>query len=127
MDNIRIKENNGNNDNREKIFKNRINILSFLILFLFGIVFFRLYFLQVKSYGFYKEQADNQHFSKSVLESKRGEIFLSEGSGLVPVATNKDMFTAYAIPSIIEDSEVEILAYKISEILGLEKIVFIPS
>jgi len=107
--------------NRENIFKNRINILSFLILFLFGIVFFRLYVLQVKNYGIYKAQADDQHYSQSVLEPRRGDIFLSEESGLLPVATNKDMFTVFAVPNLIESEDVEVLSYKLSEILEIER------
>ncbi len=116
-----IKEKGQNNDSREKTFKNRINILSFLVLSLFGIVFFRLYFLQVKSYDYYKEQADRQHFFQSTLEPKRGGIFLSEGSGLLPVATNKEMFTAFAVPSILDDESAEVLSYKVSEILDLDR------
>ncbi len=114
------------NDNREKIFRNRINFLSVLLLFLFGVVFFRLYVLQIKGYDLYKAQADNQHFSLSTLEPKRGGIFLSEGSGLLPVATNRDMFTVYAVPDNIKNDDVEVLSYKVSEILGMEReIVFL--
>lgn len=108
-------------DFSEKRFKNRLNLLSLLIIFLFGVVFFRLYHLQIKSYAYYKEKADKQHFSHQELEPKRGEIFLSEESGLVPVATNKEMFNVYAIPDNIKKDEVEFLAYKLSEILQLEK------
>ncbi len=121
MVNNNIRKRERNSDNRENIFKNRINVLSFLVLFLFGIIFFRLYILQVKSYAYYKEKADNQHFSQFTLESKRGEIFLNEDDGLLPVATNKDMFTVFAVPSIIEDDTAEVLSYKVSEILGLER------
>lgn len=106
--------------NQEKIFRNRINVLSFLVLFLFGTVFFRLYVLQVKSYGYYKKQADNQHFSHSTLTPKRGEIFLSEGDGLLPIATNKDLFTVYAIPDVISKEDREVLSYKLVEILDLD-------
>ncbi len=110
----------GNSD-REKIFKNRINSLSFFVLILFGIVFFRLYTLQVKSYAHYKDLADKQHFSHLTLEPKRGEIYLSEESGMVSVATNKELFNIYAIPDNITKEDAELLSYKISEILGLEK------
>ena len=116
-----IKKKEQNNNSREKIFKNRINILSFLVLLLFGIVFFRLYVLQVKNYGYYKDQADRQHFSQSILEPKRGRIFLSEGNGLLPIATNREMFTAFAVPSILDDESAEVLSYKVSEILDLER------
>ncbi len=117
------KKGESDNDNREKIFRSRINVLSLLVLFLFGIVFFRLYVLQVKSHEYYKKQADNQHFSHSTLTPKRGEIFLSGGSGLLPVATNKDMFIAYAVPDAIKEEDREVLSYKVSEILELEQAV----
>jgi cell division protein FtsI/penicillin-binding protein 2 len=113
-------EGNENND-RERIFRNRINSLSFFVLILFGIIFFRLYTLQVKSYEYYKNLADKQHFSHSILESKRGEIYLSEESGMVSVATNNELFNVYAIPDNITQEDAEILSYKLSEILGLEK------
>jgi len=115
-----FKNNSEKNQNQEEVFRKKLNTLSFLILILFGVVFFRLYTLQVKSYGYYKEKADKQHFSHSVLNSRRGEIFLSEDSGLIPVATNKEMFTVYAIPDNIGE-EADLLSYKVSEILNLEK------
>jgi len=113
------KENSGNN--QEKVFRNRINVLSLVILFFFGIVFFRLYVLQIKNYGIYKAQADNQHFSQSTLEPKRGEIFFNENSGMLPAATNKDMFTVFAVPDAIEIADAEVLSYQLSEILGMER------
>jgi len=111
---------------RDKVFRNRINFISILVFFLFGAVIFRLYFLQVKSYGYYKDKAENQHFSQFVLESKRGEIFLNEENGLLPVATNKKMFTVYAIPDSIQPSEIEVLSFKLSEILKLERESILP-
>lgn len=112
---------NESTDNNDKKFRNRLNLLSLLVIFLFGIIFFRLYNLQVQGHEYYKEKADKQHFSHQELKPRRGEIFLSEESGLVPVATNKDMFTAYAIPDNIKGEEVEFLSYKVSEILDLNK------
>lgn len=118
---VGYKPNKEGDGNREKVFNNRINSLSFLVLLLFGVIFFRLYTLQVKSYDHYKDLADKQHFSHLTLNPKRGGIYLNEESGLVPVATNKDMFNVYAIPDNITKEDAEVLSYKVSEILGMER------
>lgn len=97
----------------------RIYALVVIVFFIGGVIFFRLYSLQVKAYSFYKALADNQHSILRSLVPKRGEIFLQDKEGLYPVAVNRETKMAYAVPKEIEDSEAA--ASGISEALGLDK------
>ncbi len=98
----------------------RIYVLAFFILAVAGIIFVRLYVLQVKSHEKYLRIAENQHKIWEELIPERGEIFLSEEKGeLYPLAVNKKMQMAYAVPKEIINKEET--AEKISEILNLDK------
>ncbi|MFW5884936.1 MAG: peptidoglycan D,D-transpeptidase FtsI family protein [Patescibacteria group bacterium] len=113
------------NNNRKKSEDNfsvqRVRLLSLLIILCGGVVFFQLYSLQIRAYDHYKEKAQNQYLVKRNLEPDRGEIFIKDQEGLYPVAVNKNMPTAYAIPDMIKEGEEEELAEKIAEALDLEK------
>ncbi len=96
--------------------------INFLILFIFlavGVIFIKLYVLQVKAYDYYKNLSNNQHSVFKDLVPERGEIFLRDGNGYFPVAMNKETKMAYAVPKEIEDMDSTING--ISEILQLEK------
>src|SRR4030043_966822 len=80
----------------------RIYVLAFFILAAAGIIFIRLYFLQVKSHEKYLRLAENQHKIWQELIPERGEIFLSDEKGEpYPLAVNKKMQMAYAAPKEI--------------------------
>lgn len=98
----------------------RIYALVFFILAVAGIIFVRLYILQVKSHEKYLRLAENQHKIWQELIPERGEIFLNEEKGEpYPLAVNKKMQMAYAVPKEIVNKEET--AKKISEILNLDK------
>lgn len=79
----------------------------------------RLYSLQVAAYQSYKSIADNQHKISQILAPKRGEIYLKEGKDLYPLAINKNLQMAYAVPKEIENKDET--AKKISSVLGLDE------
>lgn len=98
-------------------FEMRVYVLFLLIFTFVGVIFLRLYFLQIYSFDYYKKLADNQH---SILENifpQRGEIFLQDSGALYPVAVNKDIKMAYAVPR--EMSDPSAVAKALAEILGL--------
>jgi len=97
----------------------RIYALVFFILAAAAVIFARLYVLQVRSHSKYFHIAENQHKILEELIPERGEIFLSEEKEPYPIAVNKKMQMAYAVPKEIVDKEET--ARKISEILSLEK------
>ncbi|MEA1925710.1 MAG: penicillin-binding protein 2 [Patescibacteria group bacterium] len=98
----------------------RVYAIVLLILFLGGLVFFRLYTIQVRAHEQYKKYADNQHRFRQAILPLRGEIFLREKDQLFPVAVNKELMTAFAIPNEIENPE--LAARAIAEILDLDYI-----
>ncbi len=115
---------NGNGDGGtkrdERTSITRIYILLLFVFILSGFIFFRLYVLQINAHGEYLVLAKKQHETKQNILPKRGEIFLQgTGEELFPVAINKDLMMAYAVPKEIEDIERE--SYKLAKILDLEE------
>ncbi len=100
-------------------FETRVYILfALVIVFVVGI-FFRLYFLQISSHGYYEKLADNQHSILEDIFPQRGEIFLQDAGSLYPVAVNKDAKMAYAVPR--EMSNPDTVAKELSPALGLDE------
>ncbi|MFA5777388.1 MAG: penicillin-binding protein 2 [Parcubacteria group bacterium] len=98
----------------------RIYTLVFFVVAIALIIISRLYFLQIFSGESYRAIAENQHKILQILMPKRGEIYLKEGNdGLYPLAINRDLQLAYAVPKEIENKD-EIIK-KISPILGLDE------
>lgn len=97
----------------------RISILAFFIFALTAAILLRMYFLQVVSYASYRALADEQHSIFKKLIPKRGEIYLRDKNGLYPVALNRDIKMAYAVPKEIKNADEA--ARIISGILGLDQ------
>jgi len=97
----------------------RVYVLFFLIFTFAGVIFFRLYFLQVYAFDYYKKLADNQHSILRDIFPQRGEIFLQDSDSLYPVAVDKDSKMAYAVPREMFDSAG--VAKALSSILGLDE------
>lgn len=83
----------------------RIYILTFFILVSAGLIFFRLYNLQVSAHEYYRELASGQHKIYEDLIPRRGEIFAKDGDGTYPVAINRELYLVYAVPREIEDAK----------------------
>ncbi len=114
-----VTKNNYSKKKRSSLAKNyRIYILVVFVFMLSGLIFFRLYALQIVAHGYYQELAFNQHNIFEELVPKRGEIFVKDGDGYYPVAANKELNMIYAVPKEIEDPAAA--ASAIAEILGLD-------
>lgn len=85
-----------------------------IIIFTFGILWLRFFYLQVIKYPYYYKKAKERSVVSYVIKAPRGEIITSDG---VVVATNRAVFQLYLDPDLIKDKEDEVL-YKLSKILG---------
>jgi len=85
--------------------KRQIYFLGVFVFLLSGIVLTRLFVLQVFSCDLYRALAENQHKLVEKLIPRRGEIFLKEDNGYYPLAVNRDLPMAYAVPKEIEEKE----------------------
>ncbi|HLN18883.1 MAG TPA: hypothetical protein VK255_01805, partial [Patescibacteria group bacterium] len=97
----------------------RISILAFFIFAIASVIIIRIYFLQVVSYASYRALADEQHSIFKKLIPKRGEMYLKDKNGLYPVALNRDIKMAYAVPKEIKNADEA--ARLISPILGIDQ------
>lgn len=97
----------------------RLHGLAFFILFMGFCIIGKLYILQVLRYQNYVALAENQHDSTTEIEANRGEIFLQDENDMYPLAVNRQLQMAYAVPS--EMKELDASIEKLSSILGLEK------
>jgi cell division protein FtsI/penicillin-binding protein 2 len=97
----------------------RVYLLLFFIFTCVVLIVARLYFLQVKAYGYYQDMADNQHLLRQKIMPKRGEIYLKEKEGFFPAAVNRQLPTIYAVPREVEAPEEA--AEKLAAILSMDK------
>ncbi|MEI7891402.1 MAG: penicillin-binding protein 2 [bacterium] len=112
-----IKQRGQNQKSSEKNW--RIYVLVFFVLFMASSILVKLYVLQIARHSVYVALAENQHNSKTQLAATRGEIFLQDEIQPYPVAVNKDLQMAYAVPREINNPDE--VAEKIYTILNLDK------
>lgn len=78
--------------------------MFFFFLFLFFLVFIRLFFLQIINHSYYDTLLNNQHISQSLLKAKRWNIFAYDKSWKpVQLTENISLYTVYADPKFIWD------------------------
>lgn len=68
-----------------------------------GLIFNRLFFLQVSSHEIFTEKANNQHQYYEELAPKRGEIYLQNKGKTYPAAVNEERDSLIIIPKNIID------------------------
>lgn len=89
----------------------RFYFLVAVIFICFGLIIFRLFFLQITKHDYYKAQADNQHQHFQPIYPARGEIYMRDVNtddprfSLFPAGINKDFWNISAIPKEIENKE----------------------
>ncbi len=108
-----------NQSNAEKEKNPRIYALVFLISGIALVIFFRLYSLQVSAHDSYLALAENQHSIFKNLVPERGEIYLKDRDALYPVAVNKEVGMAFAVPKEIQNPAD--VSNKLASILGLDR------
>lgn len=84
-----------------------------------AMIFFRLFWLQVKQNNYYTALAEKQYRNKKDLLPQRGEIFFQGGENRFAAAVNKEMNTVYVVPMEIKNDDKVINL--LSEVLGVDK------
>lgn len=84
---------------------------------IFLIIGVRLVQVQVLQASYYKETAQEEHLRRWELKADRGNIFIKDRSGVVPLALNNSVYNLSASPKDIEESADEV-AKKISGVIG---------
>lgn len=97
----------------------RIYGLVFFIFFVAFCILAKLFVLQISRHAIYMALAENQHKSTTELLAKRGEIFLQDDNQLYPVAVNRELQMAYAVPREMKD--VNSASETLSSILDLDR------
>ncbi len=101
------------------LFGFRVYVLFFFILSIAGIIFIKLYSIQVLSYSSFKDLSENQHSLFKELIPHRGEIFLKDRDKLYPAAVNRETKMAYAVPKEIKNLEEAVGV--VSDVLALDR------
>ncbi len=82
----------------------RFVLIITFFLFLYGVLIFNLYQIQIQKGETYSAQAESQLKLAGLLEPKRGGIYFTDKNGLRVAATlNKDFPFVYAIPKKVDD------------------------
>src|SRR5271165_5342037 len=79
----------------------RVAILGGLAMVMFGVIFFRLWYLQVLSGEQYLHQADANRVRELPIAAPRGEIFDREGR---PIVTSRTTNAVQIVPSALPPS-----------------------
>jgi cell division protein FtsI/penicillin-binding protein 2 len=83
----------------------RIQIWYILLLAIVVIFVGRLFYLQIVKHEYYHQQALNDQLKEYVIAPERGTISAHEGSQIVPLVLNQQLYTLYADPVFIKDAK----------------------
>ncbi len=97
----------------------RMHFLVLFVLFCGLSIVGKLYLLQIARHGIYVALAENQHKSTTQISANRGEIFLQDENQYYPLAVNRELQMAYAVPREIKDLNGTI--ENLATILSLDK------
>lgn len=93
---------------RPEVKNSRLRLVVAIIFLFSGSLIYRLYYLQISQSDIYTALAANQHDVYSKLKPERGKIIITDQSGgerkQYVLATNKDFFLIFAIPTDIASS-----------------------
>lgn len=81
----------------------RVRILYALLLCIVGLYGVRLFYLQIIRYSHYKAAALQQQFESYQIPAERGLIEAHDGSQILPLVLNQNLYTLYADPKFIKD------------------------
>lgn len=91
--------------NRSRItFSNlRFNIFYSLLILVLAIFVLRLFYIQVLQHQNYKEAALSTQLKEYEIPAERGVIQAHDGSGVVPIVLNEEVYTLFADPNYVTD------------------------
>jgi len=93
--------------------KTRLALFSFLLLLSYCFVIYRLYYIQIFSYLFYKDLAHKQTALFVSQYPPRADIFDRNG---ISLATNKDCLSAFIIPRELTENQI----FELKKIISLD-------
>lgn len=96
--------------------KRRSETLAALLLIAFAVIVLQLFYIQIIKHDDYKKQAREEQVAKFTLPAKRGEIYVREGTSLIPMVLNQPVYLVYADPQEVTDRQK--LESKLEEIAG---------
>ncbi len=94
----------------------RIRIWYGFLLVIIAIFIVRLFYVQVIRYDYYKTAALSDQLKQYQIPAARGIISAHDGSGVVPIVLNEQLFTLTADPTFVEGADK--LAGQLAAILG---------
>ncbi len=91
-----------------------------VVVFAIGFVLVaRLFYLQVIKHSHYNALAISEHQKKFTIPASRGTVYFRDGDEVVPAVLNSSVYTLYADPKEVKDSEK--IVTKLAGALGLDK------
>lgn len=94
----------------------RVRILYGLLILIIIIFSLRLFYVQVIRYGYYKDAALSDQLKQYEIPATRGLIEAQEGSNIVPIVLNQELYTLYVDPTLVKN--INTVAKKLTPILG---------
>lgn len=94
----------------------RVRIVFALVAVLLGIFLVRAFYLQVIRHDHYRKAALTDQLKQQAIPAARGIIEAHSGNGTVPIVLNQKLYTVYADPTLIKDTEAA--ARTLADVLG---------
>jgi cell division protein FtsI/penicillin-binding protein 2 len=92
--------------------------LAILILIIMAVFVVRLFYLQVIQHDYYVGLANKEQLKQLIIPAKRGEIYAMDGMTPVPLVLNETVYTVFADPKIISESEDQEVIDTIQRVAG---------
>jgi cell division protein FtsI (penicillin-binding protein 3) len=83
----------------------RLRFIYVAITIVFAIFIARAFYMQVIRYDYYNNRALAGQLKQYEIPAERGTIRVSNGSGTVPLVLNQKLFTVYADPTLVKNSD----------------------
>ncbi len=99
--------------------RTRVLVLRTFFLIGGGLIFFRLFFLQVATHDKWVAMAQDLHGAEIEITADRGEVFIDDGGQPYPLAVNREIPTVYLVPKEVTDPER--VASELSRILQVDR------
>ena len=82
-----------------------INYIFWFMLLIMGLFVIRLFYVQVIKYDYYKKSALKGQLQQSRIPATRGLIEAHQGNQIIPFVLNQQLFTLYADPFLVKNSQ----------------------
>ena len=83
----------------------RSKFLVAILLCIMTVFAVRLFYLQIIQHDHYVALANREQVKRLTIPSKRGVIYVLDGSTPVPIAMNQTIYTVFADPQIVKDDK----------------------